>query len=136
LLFIALLEEDPDYVAAGVIGVLFAALWFVFYPKLVQWQYQRNVRKLLTEGQAKSLPRRCPIVLHPQTIEAQSQLGASTLYWSAIEKLATTKDHFFLFLSTSNAIIIPKCAFRDDTGYRAFVAAAERYYAAAQRTSA
>ncbi len=131
-----LFRNDMNYAVSIPILIVYAILIFILYPQVVKWQYKRNVRKLLIEGPAKSFPRKCTLRLHPNSIETQSQIGRNTIHWSAIEQIATTNEHLFMFMNTASAVIVPKRAFETDEEYVAFLETAERYRQMAQPASA
>jgi hypothetical protein len=62
------------------------------------------------------------------------------LRWPAIERVAETDDHAFLYTNPVRAIIVPRRIFADGWRFTEFVDLARRYYqqsrAASEQTSA
>ena len=120
--------------ATGFFGLL--ALWMeVFEPRLAAWNIRRTYRRH-HKGQLQ--PNR--LALSPDGLHIVSEHTDAFLRWPAIERVAETDDHAFLYTNPVRAIIVPRRVFADGWRFTEFVDLARRYYqqsrAASEQTSA
>ncbi len=74
-------------------------------------------------------PQRLEIT--PEGYTQRGELGATITLWKAVEKVAVTKDHLFIFLTKTTALIVPAHAFPDEWEFAEFAETAQRYHEAA-----
>jgi hypothetical protein len=97
-----------------VVSILSGILVFALYPQVTRISTINRIRKMLNEGNNKALFGRQIITLSPEGIFSKNQLTESKINWSAVEKVAQSDKHFFLYTSSINALVIPKKCFQSE----------------------
>jgi hypothetical protein len=104
----------------SIISILAGVLASILYPQVNRKATIRRVKKLLAEGDNKTLLGHQVISFSPEGIFAKSQTSESKITWSAIDKVTQTDKHFFLYTSSINALVIPKKCFRSEKESKEF----------------
>jgi hypothetical protein len=99
---------------------------------LLRKKWVHSLTSLRPEGQdvGKFLAER-RLRVSPEALTHATEFSAETLSWKAIDKIAVTRDHAFLFFSRTAAYILPRRAFATDADFQDFVHLARRYHAPA-----
>ena len=105
------------------------------YFIVVLWAQRRQVPKVIAKmvKEGENLRTLCAheVTLTPKDITDATEFGHSTTIWRAIERIAATPDHVFIYTGATDAVIVPRRAFDDMAQFTAFVMTAERYHASA-----
>src|SRR5882724_9769508 len=96
---------DPLYF--GIFAV-FAVAWFVLYPRWFDRKVIRRSNQFLREGKTDSMFGRREIELLPDRVHIISPSGETTYRSSAITKIAETPDALLLYVSSIQALILPR----------------------------
>jgi len=91
-------------------GIALVAFWIVVCPLIGFWRAKRA--GLLGPNEFSMVEK---------GIRAQTPKSDSVVYWSAIRRTVRTPSHFYLFLVTAGALIIPRRAFENEAAFGAFV---------------
>jgi hypothetical protein len=103
-----------------IIIFLAMAIWFFSAPKRFRRHHRRAVTKLYQEGSNRALLGHQQQRADQNGLHSSSALGESRMNWSAIERMQSTPDYTFIYLSAVTAIVIPrKSVMRGD--YEGFV---------------
>jgi len=97
--------------------VIFAALSsFVgfLYSIYFKSHSKRYLRKAIREGKNFSLNSPATVELTKDEILSNSSVGESKLKWDVVERIEETDDYIFIYISSLQAIIIPKSKVRSD----------------------
>jgi len=89
------------------VAFLDAVFFAIMAPRIVLKKTMRNVRKRYAEGQNATLLGEQELELTDTGLIARSNYTETKLAWGAIERIETTPEHTFLFISSINAYIIP-----------------------------
>jgi len=103
-------------------------------PQRIARQSQKINRQLFEESGGVGLFGKRTVTIDAEQIEETEQAGAATRKWWAIQNVAQTDQHLFLFLAPANAFIVPARAFVDEAAFAAFCDLAERLWKAGQAT--
>lgn len=100
-----------------------AAILVASVPAIFRWSVRRSARRLFAEGHNRG-------VLGPHHLEVRddflletSDLGEQRTHWRAVERVAVTDDHVFVYLSAMSGHTVPRSAFADEAALQRFVAA-------------
>lgn len=94
------------------IGCTFGGVFYFFiYPFVHEESVIRYLKKMLSEGDNKTVLGHRIISLFPDGIFFKSQTEESKLNWSAIDKVVQNEKFIFLYTSSTNAVPIPKKCF-------------------------
>jgi YcxB-like protein len=101
----------------------------VAYEWYLKWRAPRAIRKWLQGGRdAEKVLGWARVILDAKGIHVTSQFSSCLYLWNGIEKIATTDEHLFLYLTTGSAQVVPLRAFADGRAFDAFADAAKRYH--------
>jgi YcxB-like protein len=107
-------------------GALIASIFDTWHFK---WMASRMSRKALEYGRdAEKVLGWCRVILDPQGIHVTSQFSTCLYLWNGIEKIATTDEHLFIYVTTGSAQVVPLRAFADGRAFDSFVDMAKRYH--------
>ncbi len=117
-----------DFSARDAIAAQFTAVVFtIFVTILHKRTFIKSNRKILAEGENKSLLSEQSMTLSDDGIVAASSVSDGTVKWAGIERLVTTESHTFIFVAAINAIVISRDAIIDGD-YDSFVAELQSRY--------
>ena len=94
--------------------VLAAILWVVFYPKYLISSTIKRISKMVNEGKNKDMLGKHCLTFNDEGIIETSKNGESKISWSGIEEIKETDKHFFIYISSIMAYIVPKRVFKTD----------------------
>ncbi len=111
------------------VGALMTLIGIALYAKLVKLTAPNATRKALQEGRnaEKALGWR-RFVIDAQGVHNIAENFSVNYLWKGIDKVATTDEHVFLYITTANAFIVPLRAFADARAFDAFVESARRFH--------
>lgn len=110
--------------------LLICVISFAIYPYLIRRSSMKTIEKLALEGKNKGMLGDQKLELASEALVVTTQSSTSTMNWSAVERIATTDDHAFLYVSAISALMVPRNAFDSQSEFQAFVAQAEAYRSA------
>ena len=101
------LQHGFDPVHAGLFAAVSVA-WFFLYPLWVDRRVIRRTNQFLREGNTSNLFGRREIELLPDKVHIATSSGETTYRASAITKVVETADALLLYVSSLQAVILPK----------------------------
>jgi hypothetical protein len=110
---------------AAVIG---GALFFLIYPRLIEPNLRKQLEKMLHEGKNDGVIGQQTLALTPEGIINGTPTGEQKIFWPAVEKVAATAEHVFIYVSALSAAIIPRRNFASESACTAFLQALQQYY--------
>jgi hypothetical protein len=134
ILRIALFVRQAGTTIGLIAAVIAISAGFIFYLNMHRIDTRAVKRQLALGKNANVLePRR--ISISADGISNSSAHSAGMTMWTGVDKIAVTKDHAFIYVNTSAAIILPRRAFASDHDFTDFVETAQRYFEAANKES-
>jgi hypothetical protein len=94
-------------IAAGILA-------YAIYPGVYHKLFIGRLKKLLAEGDNKTMLGRQVISFSPEGLDIKSKAFESKINWSAIDKVAQNEKYVYLYTSSVNALIIPKNSLRSE----------------------
>jgi hypothetical protein len=107
--------------AFGAIGQALALRWWQGYVKRATWK--TNCEDKRNEWAI----RQVRVTISPGELRSVTRGSTNTYQWSLVWRIGVTSSHIFVYLTTSNAILIPRRAFGDHAHSEAFIALARQY---------
>ncbi|HAV76674.1 MAG TPA: hypothetical protein DCX53_04890 [Anaerolineae bacterium] len=104
-----------------VISILCGVLAFAVFPIVNRKSTISRIKKMLTEGDNKAMLGHQAISLSPEGILGKNRSSESKINWSAIDKVVQNEKFFFLYISSVNAIVIPKSCFQSQKVQQEFL---------------
>ena len=86
-------------------------LFLLIYPKLYHWSIRRYARRSWNEGKNKTMIGELTLRVDKDGIQYTGPHSASRFDWEVVERVDALKNYIFLYISASNAIALPRCAF-------------------------
>jgi hypothetical protein len=105
------------------VGALAALLIFLLFVVLVL----RSQKKTLKDARNQWLFATRRMALTPEEFSITSWFSRFYYRWEVVSDIAVTPGHVFLFLTSTDAAVVPRRAFRDQQHFEEFVALASRY---------
>ena len=143
------------FIPAVVWSIVFAAIWYLadrergtplqtfldllplfsgvpIYLLYFPWAYRRKLRKIVagmvSEGQNRGLFSRRRVTISPEGITESSELGQTSTAWRAVERVAETDNHAYIYTNALAAVIVPRRAFAGPSEFEEFVRTAKAYH--------
>ena len=91
-------------ISFGIISILCG----LFYPKYFRWRYKRHYKTYIRDNYANEFGEFGHIEINDNTIFSKDKIGESTLNISEIKRVDETEKHFFVKITASTSLIIPK----------------------------
>jgi hypothetical protein len=108
-------------VGGPLLAIFIFGIWsYLRQPANLEAAIKQSVVKTYTNQHDSKFTNRNTIQITEQGIIADSGDTEATYKWRAINSIATTPEHAFLYFSEAEAIIIPRSAFADDQAFQAF----------------
>jgi len=105
--------------------------WFVFRHGLNRSSILRELGR--KPEMAKTLLCQRRLAISPEALGHSSEFETGSILWSAIQSVVTLEEHGFFYVSPSNAIILPRRAFGNESEFRTFMQLAQGYFEKARR---
>jgi hypothetical protein len=115
---------DPVYFG---IFATFSIVWFILYPRWFDAKIIRRSTQFLKEGNTDSMFGRREIELLPDRVHIISPSGEATYHASAITKTVETPNALLLYVSSIQALILPRRKLSDADFQQAAVFVREHY---------
>jgi hypothetical protein len=122
-----LLEREFLYALGG--GLLFGSFWVL---GLALWKARGDARRFDNNPHNQWLFGTYRVTLSAKGVTVFSDHRTTTDQWSIIWHIGKTAKHMLFFITTTNAYIIPRRAFRDDKHFEEFIALARQFQEASQ----
>ena len=107
-------------------GAITASIFDIWHRK---WVASRMSRRSLEHGRdAEKVLGWARVGLDAQGIHVTSQFSSCLYLWNGIEKIATTDEHIFFYVTTMSAQVVPLRAFAEGRAFDAFADMAKRYH--------
>ncbi|GEK91235.1 YcxB family protein [Alkalibacterium kapii] len=103
------------------IFIFMSIVWFIYYPKYVNWELKKGVEKMLEEGNNENLFDRKSLTITEEGLREVSSIGSSNVSWDKINSVDETKEYIYVYISSLSAHIIPKRAFNDPNEQKNFL---------------
>ena len=87
---------------------LFGFIWFFFSPRYVRRERGKQVKRMYAEGRNEGTIGRQKLRVAPSGLTNSSEQGESQINWSAVERIAETPSHIFIYISAVTAFVIPR----------------------------
>jgi len=88
------------------------ALFYILPLFLVRYSLQKQVNKLSQNHMNEGMFTECTITFSEIGLLVKNDLGELNRKWKGVVKKSETKDYFFLFISSVQAVVIPKRVFK------------------------
>jgi hypothetical protein len=128
-------ESDFKWAAGLIMGIPLALLWLTtpwLYVAATRWSAAWMYRESAGSNLNLIGPRR--LTLSPGLLNYSTPISQMLNRWSGVERIAIGRDAFYVYLSSVQAIVVPRRAFGSDAEFTAFAQLANTYREAAVRS--
>ena len=94
---------------------------------------RKTVERMLDEGENKGLFGEHRITLTPEGVNDSSDFHKKLTSWDAVERVAVTDQHLFVYTNAIEAVIVPRRSFPNEASFTSFVEAAKRFHSLAHK---
>ncbi|TGK22813.1 YcxB family protein [Leptospira stimsonii] len=91
---------------------IFAIAWFFLFDRLYFWRLRNNVDKMLREKENKGMIGKQKITLSKDQLLFETSFTSAQFKPGSISEVIETRDYFFLYVSSLNALIVPQGSFQ------------------------
>jgi hypothetical protein len=102
------------------------------YPAIYRAWLSRVVRGMFSEGSLEPLLGRKEVSITPVEIVETGASRSTTVRWSCVQRIEQAPDVLYVYISATEAIVLPRRAFADEAAFAAFHAAARQYWEASR----
>lgn len=96
-------------------------LFALFAMPYMRWQTRQMSNRLLREGKNSRFYGHCELTIDSDGLTETRPSGVTTRKWSAVERVAVTPQHLFIFTSGTEAYVVPRLAFQTEAEFTTFV---------------
>jgi hypothetical protein len=102
----------------GISFIVFAILWFLFYPMYSKRRYKKHFQKHVEENYKNRINKPVEIDFDENSVNAKDFTSESKINGTELKELIETKDHFFIKLTTDLSLIVPKHSIENQTEFK------------------
>jgi len=113
--------EKTNWQIGIVLYATVSLLWYVFFPYFMRRSRKRYLTKYVDEHYSDAVDKETRINFGDDFVDMHSSLGASQLNYSAIASLYKLKNYYYLKLSSSTNLIIPKQYVDNEAEFERFI---------------
>jgi YcxB-like protein len=103
-------------------------IFLIAYPSAYRRSVCSIVRSMIREGSNRGFLAPRTVTITSDRLKESSDFKDTSLAWRAVERVAHTSDHIFIYISAMSAIIVPRRAFASSSEFDDFLAAATRFH--------
>lgn len=109
LLFVlrGFLDQERDF-AFGLTFFVVALVWFFAWPKVSDTSNMNRIKKTVEDPENTRVFGKRTMTLTPEGIHVSRPGAESTIAWDNVVKVVESQDHIFVYMSTIEAIVIPR----------------------------
>ncbi|HXX95274.1 MAG TPA: YcxB family protein [Planctomycetota bacterium] len=127
-------NESPGRAARALWPLLmFVPVYAFIYPPLRRRHARRIIDRILDEGQNRAVLGRKRVTMTSVDLTAGDDMKSTTARWDAVERIEVTEAYAYIYISGSEAVILPRRAFPTDDEFQDWIEIARKYQAAASR---
>ena len=122
LLYALLLLATGTFRDNHILLAVFAAVAGViaFFPVILRRSIRVNARRLVADGVNRYLFGRKRLAVNSEGLVETGEYSELRLKWEIVENVVRSDAHLYLFLSSIQAIIVPRRAFATDADFQGF----------------
>lgn len=90
------------------IGVIGAGIYFAMFPRFFRQNIERQTEKMLAEGKNTGLLGRQEVEVDADGVVGRNSHGEIRARWSSVERIRVTKAQILVYISSVQAIVVPR----------------------------
>jgi hypothetical protein len=105
-----------------VMGAVIIAFWFAIFPRRLESMQRTFTERTYAVGKNAGLLGPHTVELTEEGIVERTPVRELKVKWEAMERVAHSDQHLFLWTSGFNALVLPRRAFESEDALKAFTA--------------
>jgi YcxB-like protein len=112
-------RADVGFWLLGAVIILF---WFAIFPRRLEAMQRGFTERTYQAGKNAGLLGPHTVELTDEGVVERTPVRELKVKWEAVEKVASSDEHLFVWTSGFNALVVPRRAFPDEDALKAFAA--------------
>lgn len=108
-----------------IIFTILAILWVIFYKKVYLKSIVKKSHKLIESGKGKGIIGQHEVQIGEKQISDKTDAGVNV--YDVVDHVSETEAHFFIYVTSVMAIIVPKSSFESEENQSEFVKALNHF---------
>ena len=108
-----------------ILFTILAILWVIFYKKVYVNSIVKKSHKLIESGKGKGIIGPHEVQIGEKQISEKTETGVNV--YDVVDHVSETDEHYFIYVTSVMAIIIPKSSFETDETQSEFITALNRF---------
>jgi len=97
-----------------------AALWVILYPRYCMSAVVKRISEMVDEGKNRDILGKHCLTIDEEGITERSENGDSRISWAGVERMRESERHFFIYIGSAMAYILPKSILKDENAREEF----------------
>lgn len=114
----------------AIMFLIVAIVWFFVYPAVYDDSILKKMKKVVGDPRNTKLFGKRTTTLTPEHVYQRWSGGESTVVWTSVIEVAGTEDYVFIYISTVEAIVIPRLSLKG-VSFEDLKTKLDEYYGAA-----
>lgn len=119
-IFLFTILTDIPFLYLFTIFFIVSVLWIAFYPKYFVSDAMKRISKMLDESSNKDLLGKHNTIINEEGLTEKSENGENKINWNGVLRIVSTENHFFIYISSISAFIVPKRSFNSQSDQKTF----------------
>ena len=98
------------------------------YPAFHRFWLSRTVRAMFSEGSLEPFLGKKEVSMTPVEIVETGATRSTTVRWPCVQRVVQNQDVLYVYISATEAIVLPRRSFADEAAFTAFFASARQYW--------
>lgn len=104
------------------LGALILLAWYALFPRRLESMQRGFTERTYAAGKNAGLLGPHTVELTEEGVVERTPVRELKVKWEAVEKVASSDTHLFVWTSGFNALVVPRRAFADEDSLKAFAA--------------
>lgn len=105
--------QGVDIARAVIILVIISVVWIPVCPWLLHQINMAFARRSIREGSNKQVFGECTLSITPEHLAVVGPGGESKIRWNGVQRIESTDEHIFVYVTSISAIVIPRASLLD-----------------------
>jgi YcxB-like protein len=103
-------------------GALILLAWYALFPRRLESMQRTFTERTYSAGKNAGLLGPHTVELTEEGVVERTPVRELKVKWEAVERVASSETHLFIWTSGFNALVVPRRAFADEDALKAFAA--------------
>ena len=104
------------------VGTLILLAWYALFPRRIESMNRSFTERTYASGKNVGLLGSHTVELTEEGVVERTPVRELKVKWQAVERVASSEQHLFIWTSGFNALVVPRRAFESEDALKAFAA--------------